>query len=80
MTTRLADLRSLLYTDVARAKAELGKHMTEVRLIPEERDGKRHYVADGQWNLLGGYEGDSRQNQRVRVIAGGGFEPPTFGL
>ena len=37
----------------------------------------------GQWNLLGGYTGELNQNgaeKRVRMVAGGGFEPPTFGL
>ena len=50
-------------------------------MLPETGDGRGKYVAEGQWNLLGGYqEGSSLADERVRLVAGGGFEPPTFGL
>jgi hypothetical protein len=83
VTTRLMDLRRLLYTDVAQAKTELAKHVREIRLFPRETGGGRYYVAVGEWNLLGGYESHTGQPdpaRRVRLVAGGGFEPPTFGL
>src|SRR4029077_10613381 len=44
VTTRLADLMGLLNTDTARARAELAKHTTEIRMIPEAGvDGKLQY-------------------------------------
>ena len=38
-----------------------------------------HYEAEGTWDLLGGYPTDGGK-KRVPLVAGGGFEPPTFGL
>ena len=81
---------------MALARAELGKHVTEVRMEPDLTE--RHYVAKGQWNLLGGYP---KTDVRVGFIAGAcsvpnalivpfsfelvhhavaGFGPATFGL
>jgi hypothetical protein len=81
VVTRLTNLRELWYADLPKARAGLSKHVTEVRMLPEVGDGRGHYVAEGQWNLLGGYqEGSSLAYERIRGIAGGGFEPPTFGL
>jgi hypothetical protein len=50
---RLQDIRGLLFTDVARAKAELSKHCTAITLTP---DGSRFQIA-GDWNVLGGRSG-----------------------
>jgi hypothetical protein len=51
---------------------------------PQAEGKKGHYVAIGEWNLLGGYaEGLGNQEsaeKRVRMVAGEGFEPSTFGL
>ncbi len=47
---RLADIRGLLNSDVAKAKTELFKHIQEIRLYP---DGQT-YKAAGEWDLLGG--------------------------
>jgi len=47
---RLADIRELLNSDVAKAKTELFKHIQEIRLYP---DGQT-YKAAGEWDLLGG--------------------------
>jgi hypothetical protein len=50
---------------------------------PQTEGKKGHYVAVGEWNLLGGYQGfgaPETTEKRVRMVAGGGFEPPTFGL
>jgi hypothetical protein len=55
VTTRLADLLGLLNVDTARARAELAKHTTEIRMIPEAgAEGKLQYVAEGEWNFFGG--------------------------
>ena len=73
VTTRLANLLGLLNVDTVRARAELAKHTTEIRMIPEASpDGKLKYVAEGEWNFFGGAD--------FAVVAGVGFEPTTFGL
>src|SRR5205814_3359704 len=65
VTERLSDLRKLLYSDVALARAELGKHVSEIRMEPDLTE--RHYVAKGQWNLLGGYP---KTDVRIGLVAG----------
>jgi hypothetical protein len=71
--TQLSDLLVLLNKDTVRARAELGKHTKEIRMSPEKGvNGQFYYVAEGGWNVIGGtYFG---------MVAGDGFEPPTFGL
>jgi hypothetical protein len=64
VTDRLGDIRSLLRADVQRAKAELAKHVSTIEMIPQEAGRKGHYIAAGEWDLLGGEE------KRVRVVAG----------
>ncbi len=73
---RLSSLPDLLTCDVPRARAELAKHVSQITMHPADQNGERHYVCRGDWNLLGTLtcQGD------VRMVAGGGFEPPTFGL
>ena len=78
VTERLTSLRELLACDVAKARTELGKHLETIRLVPRSAGKKENYVAEGEWNLLGTTL--TGENQRVRLVAGGGFEPPTFGL
>jgi hypothetical protein len=67
------------------ARAELIKHVDKIRLYPVEEPGERFYVAEGEWDITG------IQPEKVKVagavlngdfreVAGGGFEPPTFGL
>jgi hypothetical protein len=84
VTERLTSIRQLLNADVQRAKVELAKHVSGIRMLPQPEGKKGHYVATGEWNLLGGYvQGVGDQDgseKRVRMVAGGGFEPPTFGL
>jgi site-specific DNA recombinase len=84
VSERLGNIRQLLNADVQNAKAEFAKHVTAIRMLPQADGKKGHYVATGDWNLLGGYkETFGRQGaseKRVRMVAGGGFEPPTFGL
>ena len=79
---RLANVRQLLISDVQKAKAELGKHVSGIRMVPQVEGEKGHYVAEGKWNLLGGYgeEAGNRATKRIRLVAGEGFEPSTFGL
>ena len=77
VSDRFGNIRKILNTDVLRAKGELAKHISEIRMVPQAGEKKGHYTAEGEWNLLGGY-GDGEKC--VRMVAGGGFEPPTFGL
>ena len=50
-------------------------------MIPQSGDGKPHYVAEGNWHLLG-IESDSSDEAftQIWMVAGAGFEPATFGL
>jgi hypothetical protein len=81
VSERLGNIRELLSGDVEGAKLELAKHVTDIRLNPEGEGKKAHYVAAGEWNLLGGYsQGEGGAEMRVRMVAGEGFEPSTFGL
>jgi hypothetical protein len=73
---RLLSLPDLLSCDVPRARAELAKHVSQITMHPTDQNGTRHYVCQGDWNLLGSLTGRGD----VRMVAGGGFEPPTFGL
>ena len=57
VTTRLGDLRKLLSSDVATAKAELLKHVQRIDLTPVRAAGERFYLAEGEWDLLGGFCG-----------------------
>jgi hypothetical protein len=74
--TRLSALPGLLSSDVARARSELARHIDFVKMTPTEEDGNRRYVCEGDWNLIGSLTATGD----VRMVAGGGFEPPTFGL
>ena len=82
VTGQLGDIRQLLKVDVQKAKAELQKHVTEIRMVPQVEGKKGHYIAEGEWNLLGGYgeEAGNRTEVQFRMVAGEGFEPSTFGL
>jgi DNA invertase Pin-like site-specific DNA recombinase len=84
VSEQLGDIRTLLNADVQRAKVELAKHVSGIRMVPQGEGKKGHYVAKGEWDLLGGFtEGLGYQQgaeKRVRMVAGEGFEPSTFGL
>ena len=66
------------------AKQELHSHLNAIRMFPTEDGEGWYYIAEGTWDLLGtdpyapifGVPADGR----IRMVAGGGFEPPTFGL
>ena len=84
VTTRLADIRTLLTKNISLARLELAKHVREIRMRPSTVGAERFYVAEGEWNLLGSLPGTGPTRQpsdwRVRMVAGAGFEPATFGL
>jgi len=84
VTTRLADVRSLLAKNVPLARVELARHVREIRMQASNVGAERFYVADGEWNLLASLPGTGPTRQpsdwRVRMVAGAGFEPATFGL
>ena len=79
---QMGNVRQLLKADVQKAKVLLKSHVSGIRMVPQVERKKGHYIAEGQWNLLGGY-GEKSSNpgaKHVRMVAGEGFEPSTFGL
>jgi site-specific DNA recombinase len=73
VTAGLKDLMGLLKADTTRARAELAKYNSEIKLLPEvDEKGTMVYYAEGKWDLFGAYQFAS--------VAGEGFEPSTFGL
>ena len=73
---QLSALPELLSADVGRARAELAQHVTQITMTPAETNGSQNYICQGDWSLLG----NPINGGDVRMVAGGGFEPPTFGL
>ena len=70
---RLRDLVGLFRSDVALARAQLAKHVREIRMVPaKDMNNQESYFAEGEWNVLGGLD--------FALVAGEGFEPSTFGL
>lgn len=49
----IGDLRTLLNRDRVLAKAKLRNNLTEIRMSPVEGRKEWHYVAEGNWNLVG---------------------------
>ncbi len=85
VSEEISDLSTLLNEDPLRARLQILQHVSEIKMSPTTTGEKRHYVAEGEWDLLG----SNAQNVKVtgamlngdfRMVAGGGFEPPTFGL
>jgi site-specific DNA recombinase len=80
----LESLRDQLRKDPALARTELMKHTSEIRMTPHRDMKHRFYVAEGNWDLLGSDPILARTRQysdwRIRMVAGVGFEPTTFGL
>jgi site-specific DNA recombinase len=56
---KMRDLRAFLNTDAQTARAHLTKHVERIEMKP---DGK-HYVASGEWDLLGGIRWDGAGGQ-----------------
>jgi site-specific DNA recombinase len=85
----IAGLSSLLCSNPPVAKQELHRHLTAITMHPV-KDSKRgwYYLAEGAWNLLGRDENAPREEPdaqdsdegQIRMVAGAGFEPATFGL
>ena len=69
---QVSTLRHLIRTDVRKAKEELEKHISKIRMVPQMTEKKGYYVAEGEWNLLGGYgEGvGSPKALHIRLVAG----------
>ena len=80
----IADLRTLLSDNTSLAKRELHRHLPEVRMFPENEDKNWHYVAEGNWDLLGTDPRVASRRQfldwRLEMVAGARFELATFGL
>ncbi len=64
---RLQNLPELLAGDVAQARLELGKHIGEIRMMPQQIGSEWYYLAAGEWNLLGDYEGGERNRDFPEV-------------
>jgi hypothetical protein len=83
---QLSDIRQLLSkqeaVDPATVRTELRKHVSEIRMNPQPGNKRSHYVAEGSWDLVGKETGPHHEAAplSIRMVAGGGFEPPTFGL
>ena len=81
---RVSSLRELLNTDVMLAKSELRKHVSEIRMIPENENDRSYYVAEGDWKIVAEGRNLDQMRQygdwRIRMVAGVRFELTTFGL
>lgn len=63
------------------ARIELSKHVVRIVMKPTFQGDSRHYVAEGEWDLLGNTRATPGGVPRnLEVVAGVGFEPPTSGL
>jgi len=83
VTSRLADVQKLLSADIAKARAEIARHVDKIVLRPtQDINGKRFYAASGEWSLIGKDLGpqDDAAPVKVRMVAGDRFERSTFGL
>ena len=84
ITESIEALPAVIQLDPERAKMELLRHVTEIRMHPKHEDGQKFYVAEGEWLMA---ENESATGalldggvRMIRSIAGAGFEPATFGL
>jgi site-specific DNA recombinase len=84
VTGKLSRLSSLLNGGVPQARAELLRHVTEIRLIPQETNNGSDYVAVGNWNLLGNSLETDRARHllgvRARLVAGACNHPNCLAL
>ena len=80
----IQNLQSLFREQSPAAKREFHRHLGVVRMYPSVDGEGWYYIAEGSWDLLGTdpLAPDMRvcEEGRIRMVAGGGFEPPTFGL
>jgi len=80
----IQNLQCLFSEQSPAAKQELHRHLGVVRMYPSLDGEGWYYIAEGTWDLLGtdplAPEMRVCEEGRIRMVAGGGFEPPTFGL
>jgi site-specific DNA recombinase len=85
----IQNLAALLNDNSPLVKQELHKHLRSITMHPVDGGGGEwHYEAEGSWSLLGTDKNAPREEQgaqdsdegRLRLVAGAGFEPATFGL
>ena len=78
------NLSKLLRENAPLAKQELHSHLLGVQMYPYEDAEGFCYIAQGNWDLLGidltALRASVPEVGRFEMVAGGGFEPPTFGL
>jgi hypothetical protein len=82
------NLPALLHDNSPLVKQELHRHLKAITMHPVGDGRGWHYEAEGSWNLLGTDEESSHEEPeaqdsdegRLRMVAGAGFEPATFGL
>jgi hypothetical protein len=78
---QLGNLQRLAAKDRTKAKLELRKHLSTIRMEPQPIDGKGYYVAEGAWDLLAGFnEWPGKAEEAGLLVAGARFELATFGL
>jgi site-specific DNA recombinase len=80
----ISNLRDLLNENAPLAKTVLHRHLDNIRMSPANDGEGWHYVAEGNWDLLGSdsrlVSGRQPSDWRLEMVAGVGFEPTTFGL
>jgi hypothetical protein len=74
ITKRLGDLQQLISGEPIEARKELVKHVSEIRMFPQDADGdgngKSHYVAEGAWRLVGSEEETGNvMSPQIRSVA-----------
>jgi hypothetical protein len=74
ITKRLVDLQQLISGEPAEARKELVKHVSEIRMFPQDGggdgNGKSHYVAEATWRLVGSEEETSNvMSPQIRSVA-----------
>jgi len=57
--------------DRTKAKLELRKHLSAIRMEPQPVDGKGYYVAEGAWDLLAGFDSGPGKDGEARLLVAG---------
>ena len=80
-TEQLHQIHALLQGSTAAARFELSQHVDQIVMRPAISGDQPHYVAEGNWSLVGKYEGRPGGALRnLEMVAGVRFELTTFGL
>ena len=78
---QLQQIRGVLHSQAEAARFELSKHVDQIVMRPVAQGDQRHYLAEGDWRLVGKYEGRPGAALRnLEMVAGVRFELTTFGL